>query len=214
MNCTKIDVQNWERKDLFTLYTTDLKLVMNMTADIDVTNLLRFTKKHGLKFYPTMIWVVSKRINARDEFKYCLTKEGELLKWDYVSPSYTDFNPQTEKFVKFVSEYSDDLFTFHDRVMADRAKHKDEVGFVPNQPENFFDISCLPWTRYNSFDVHVYGEGLSLFPIVIWGKYQEEKGKIMMPVSMNIHHAVCDGFHLCRFFKELQEEIDALGKDE
>lgn len=211
MNCTKIDVQNWERKGLFTLYTTDLKLVMNMTVDIDVTNLLRFTKKHGLKFYPTMIWVVSKRMNARDEFKYSLTPQGELLKWDSVSPSYTDFNTETEKFVKFVTEYCDDLFAFHDRVMADRAKHKDEVGFVPDQPANFFDISCLPWTRYKSFDLHVYGDGLSLFPVVIWGKYQEENGKIIMPVTMNIHHAVCDGFHLSRFFKELQEEIDRLG---
>ena len=63
--------------------------------------------------YEMQEWVVSKRMNARDEFKYSLTKEGELLKWDYVSPSYTDFNPETEKFVKFVTEYSDDLQIFH-----------------------------------------------------------------------------------------------------
>ena len=30
-----------------------------------------------------------------------------------------------------------------------------------------------------------------------------------MPVSMNIHHAVADGFHLSRFFIELQELVQA-----
>lgn len=210
MNYTEIDVKNWERKELFELYTTDLRLVINMTVDIDVTHLIDFVKQHDLKFYPTMIWVVSKLMNARDEFKYRLLPDGKLIKWDTVSPSYTDFDPATEKFNKFVTEYCDDLFEFHARVMADREKYRGQVGFLPDQPENFFDISCMPWTRYKAFDIHVYGDGRSLFPIVIWGKYEPENGKMMMPVTMLFHHACGDGFHLSRFFKELQETIDSL----
>ena len=41
---------------------------MNITVDIDVTNIYDFTKEHGLRFYHTMMWVVSKIINSRDEF--------------------------------------------------------------------------------------------------------------------------------------------------
>ena len=37
MNYRKIDIDTWERRDLFKLYTTDLKIVMNMTVDVDVT---------------------------------------------------------------------------------------------------------------------------------------------------------------------------------
>ena len=114
MNYTKIDIEGWERRDLFRLYTTDLKIVMNMTVDVDITNMLAELKKNGLRFYPAMIWVVSRLMNARDEFKYHLTEDGELIKWDYVSPSYTDFNPVTEKFNKFVTEYSPDFKTFYD----------------------------------------------------------------------------------------------------
>ena len=43
-----------------------------------------------------------------------------------------------------------------------------------------------------------------------WGKYNLENGRLMMPLSMNIHHAVADGFHLCRFFNEVQELINNL----
>ena len=39
------------------------------------------------------------------------------------------------------------------------------------------------------------------------------QGRYMMPLTMNIHHAVADGFHLCRFFNEVQELINTLGGD-
>lgn len=207
MNYTKIDIESWERRDLFKLYTNDLKIVMNMTVDVDVTNLVAEVKRNGLRFYPTMIWIVSRLMNSRDEFKYHLTEEGELIRWDYVSPSYTDFNPETEKFNKFVTEYSPDFKTFYDRVVSDCERHRNETGFLPNQPKNVFDISCLPWTTYKSLDLHIYSDGRSLFPIIIWGKYREENGKILMPVTAMLHHAVCDGFNISRLFSELSVAV-------
>lgn len=207
---TKIDINTWKRRDLFKLYTTELPIVMNITVDIDVTNIYDFTKKHGLRFYPTMMWVVSKIINSRDEFKLSLNEKGELIRWGRVSPSYTDFNPETEEFVKFVTEYSDDLYEFHDRVVKDCKKHKNECGFLPDQPKNIFDISCLPWVKYNSLTLHVGGGYKCLFPVVIWGKFEEENGRKVMPVTFNINHAVADGFHASRFFEDLQREINEL----
>ena len=208
MNYTKIDIESWERRDLFKLYTGELKIVMNMTVDVDITTLIKRIKAKGLRFYPTMIWVVSRLMNARDEFKYHLTEEGELIKWDFVSPSYTDFNKETEKFNKFVTEYSPDFKVFYDRVVSDCERHRNESGFIPNQPKNTFDITCLPWTTYKSLDLHIYGDGKSLFPIVMWGKYREENGKILLPVTAMFHHAVIDGFTLCRFFEELSSFIN------
>lgn len=206
---TVIDIESWDRRDLFKLYTTDLKIVMNMTVDVDITSFLNEIKGAGLRFYPAMMWIVARLMNARDEFKYHLTSDGELIKWDYVSPSYTDFNKETEKFNKFVTEYSPDFKTFYDRAVSDMAKHKDEVGFIPNQPKNTFDITCLPWTAYKSLDLHIYGDGKSLFPIVMWGKYRDEGGRVLLPVTAMFHHALSDGFTLCRFFEELSESLKA-----
>lgn len=205
MNYKKIDIEGWERRELFRLYTTDLKIVMNMTVDIDVAPVLNYVRARGMRFYPTMIWIVSKIINSHEEFRYTLRENGELWCWDSVSPSYTDFNPKTGKFVKFTTEYSDDLDEFYARAVSDCERHRWESGFIPNQPENFFDISCLPWTKYKSFDLHVSGDSNArMFPVVIWGKYEETAdGSIMMPVTMNFNHAAGDGYHLCRFFDEL-----------
>lgn len=66
----------------------------------------------------------------------------------------------------------------------------------------------MPWVKYKHFDVHVFDEGKFLAPVVIWGKYEHENGRLMMPLTMNIHHAVADGFHLSSFFNEVQDMIN------
>ena len=157
-----------------------------------------------------MIWIVSKVVNAHDEFKYSWNNTGDLIKWNFISPSYTEFHKEDENFTKLVTEFSDDIFEFSERFMVDKEKHEADRAFVENQPLNFFDVSCLPWVKYSHFDVHVFDEGKFLAPVITWGKYEMSHGRYMMPLTMNIHHAVADGFHLCRFFNEVQELINTL----
>ena len=209
MNYTMIDLNEWSRGNLFQFYIGKMRIVLSLTVDIDVANLKLYSKKTGIPFYPLMLWVVSKVINDHDEFKYSWDNEGNLIRWDYVSPSHTHFHSDDENFTKMVTEYTDDLTEFYGRVMADRERYKNDRAVLDNQPLNFFDVSCLPWVRYNHFDVHVFDEGKFLAPVVTWGKYEQAEGKLLMPLTMNIHHAVADGFHLSRFFNEVQELIDS-----
>ncbi len=210
MKYTEINLETWDRGKLFQFYIDNLRCVMSMTVDIDVAPLKTLVNAHGLKFYPTMMWIVSKVINSHDEFKYNFDGD-KLIRWDYVSPYYADFHKEDEKFVKLVTEYADDLFEFHARYLADQEKYKDFRAFDQTDvPKNTFDVSCLPWVQYKSFDIHVFDSGKYLAPVVTWGKYTIENDKMTMPLSMNIHHAVADGFHLCRFFNEVQELINSL----
>ena len=209
MNYTKVDVDEWSRGSLFQFYIEKMRIVMSLTVDINVALLITYTKKNDLKFYPAMIWVVSKVINSHDEFKYSWDTDGNLIRWDSISPSYTIFNRDDECFSKFVTEYTDDIFEFYQRTVDDQRKYQEERAIIGNQPQNFFDVSCLPWVKYKHFDVHVFDEGKFLAPVLTWGKYEAQNGNALMPLTMNIHHAVADGFHLSRFFNEVQELIDS-----
>lgn len=209
---TKIDQSRWERGELFRFYMEKMRIVMSLTVDLDVTRLIAYTKENGLKFYPSMIWIVSKAVNSHEEFKYGWDQEGNLIRWEFLSPSYTDFHREDENFTKLVTPFSEDLFEFHRSFMEDKEKYREKRAVLSGQPPNFFDVSCLPWVKYRHFDVHVFDEGKFLAPVVTWGKYEKEQGRYKMPLTMNIHHAVADGFHLCRFFNEVQERIDSLGE--
>lgn len=213
MKYEKVNLEEWSRGSLFQFYIDKMRIVMSLTVDIDVAPLLAYTKKNGLKFYPAMIWVVSKVINTRDEFKYGWDVDGNLIRWDFISPSYAVFSRDNECFSKFVTEYTDDIFEFHQRSINDQRKHQKERAIIENQPQNFFDVSCLPWVKYQHFDLHVFDEGKFLAPVVTWGKFEVENDKALMPLTMNIHHAVADGFHLSRFFNEVQKLIDSFNSD-
>ena len=113
-----------------------------------------------------MIWVVSKVINSHDEFKYSWDNDGDLIRWDYISPSYTVFNQEDESFSKFVTKYTDNLLEFYKRTLDDQRKYQTERAIIKNQPQNFYDVSCLPWVRYKHFDVHIFDEGKFLAPVV------------------------------------------------
>ena len=205
MKYTRIDLAEWERGDLFTYYIENMRIVMSLTADIDVTELLAFTRARRLKFYPAMLWVVSRAVNAHDTFRYGWDSDGSLILWDQISPSYADFHREDGNFIKLATAYDEDFFTFYKRCMADRAAHRDRRGIAAHQPPNRFDVSCLPWVRYRHFDLHVFDEGRFLAPVVTWGRFEREGERYRMPLTMNIHHAVADGFHLSRFFLEVQE---------
>ena len=43
-----------------------------------------------------------------------------------------------------------------------------------------------------------------------FGKYYEQDGKVLLPMAVQVHHSVCDGFHVARMFNELQEMCDGL----
>ena len=70
MNYKKVDFSTWPRGDLFQFYMDHMRVVMSLTVDMDVTPLVRFVKQRGMKFYPAMIWVVSRVINVHEAVSY------------------------------------------------------------------------------------------------------------------------------------------------
>ena len=43
---------------------------------------------------------------------------------------------------------------------------------------------------------------------VDWGKYYEKNGKIMIPISVQVHHSFVEGMHVGKFVNGLQEYFD------
>ena len=78
----------------------------------------------------------------------------------------------------------------------------------PGTPENTFPVSMLPWASFQSFNLNLQKGYDYLPPIFTMGKFYREGDNILLPLAVQVHHAVCDGFHLCRLVNELQELLD------
>lgn len=49
MNYIKVNLDEWSRGNLFQFYIEKMRIVMSLTADIDVAPLLTYTRKNNLK---------------------------------------------------------------------------------------------------------------------------------------------------------------------
>ncbi|MCL2018565.1 MAG: CatA-like O-acetyltransferase [Oscillospiraceae bacterium] len=209
MNYKKVSLENWKRGEIFKHFIENLRCVINITADINVSSLRGFCKSENYRFYPTFIYIVTKVINSRDEFKMGYDEDGDLILWDEVFPLYTVFNSESEMLTRLVTAYSSDFQTFYGQIIDDMEKQKSNCDIqFPQKERNVFDVSCLPWLHYKSCDLHVFDSGTYLAPFVSWGKYEKQNGEYKMPLTMQIHHAVADGFHISRFFEDVQFQIE------
>lgn len=206
MNFIIKDKSTWERAEIFQHFVDNLRCVMSLTVEINITDFFQNVHQKQIDFYPAMIWVVSAAVNCREELRMGMNAQGEPGVWDVVSPYYTHFHAEDERFVKIYTEYSPDFDVFYQRYLEDKKRYQHERGFAQKEvPNNTFDVSCLPWAHYQHFDLHVFDAGMYLAPVVTWGKYvKDEQGNVTMPLTLNLHHAVADGYHLCRFFTDVE----------
>jgi len=201
-----IAIDTWSRKPYFEHYLNNVRCTFSMTANIDITRLLSELKKKGIKLYPALIHMISTVVNRHREFRTCFDSDGRLGYWDYMSPSYTIFHDDDKTFSGIWTLYRDEFIEFYNRYLDDMKMYGSVKQFTAkaNEPPNTFPISSIPWVSFTGFNLNVYNEGTYLLPIYTMGKYFQHDEKILLPLSGQFHHAVCDGYHAGVFYNELQ----------
>ena len=211
MNYKIIDRKTYYRKDVFRHFTEDNKCSASMTARIDVTGLAAFSKSAGSKFYLNFLYIVSKVLNSREDYRMgYLWRTDELVCYDVVHPAQYVFHDDPETCSIVYTEYREDYDLFYAGALRDirRAKETREFGFDAANHPNWFDASYIPWISYDSLNVELPDGYLWFPPIVHWGKYREENGRLVMPVSVRLNHAVADGYLIANVFRLLDREIE------
>lgn len=203
----KIDRTTWDREEYFQHYFSHVPCTYSITVKLDITVL----KDRQQKLYPTMLYYLTTVVNRHPEFRTALNEQGELGIYRQMLPSYTVFHKDTETFSEIWTEYSDDYEAFCQAYEADIQRYGAQKGLIgkPDAPKNIFTVSMIPWTTFDGFNLNLQRGYDYLIPIFTMGKYYHENGRTLLPLAIQVHHAVCDGFHVCRFINELQEWINS-----
>lgn len=203
-----IDTSSWKRKPYFDHYFSQIRCTYSITVNIDITNVLLFKDRNKVKLYPLLIYVISKAVNKYEEFRTAINDRGEIGVWETLSPCYTVFHKDSESFSNIWTEWNDDLNLFLSNFEQDskRFGQIDRIDAKPNTPANVFPISSLPWTTFTGFNLNIFADGTYLLPIFTYGKYFKDGNRYLIPLSIQVHHAVCDGFHVSRLINEIQQE--------
>ena len=211
-NYKVIDRETYYRKGVFRHFSEDCKCSVSMTARVDVTDLVRRSRDTGTKFYLNFLYLLTKTLNSREDYRMAwLWQTNELICYDVIHPIQYVFHEDTETCTPVYTTYREDYAAFYADALRDleRAKETREYGLDAANHPNWFDASYIPWLSYDSLHIELPDGYLYLAPIVNWGRYREENGRLVMPVSLRLNHAVADGYLIAKAFRLLRQEIDA-----
>lgn len=210
MNYKIIDKEKYYRKGVYRHFTQDCKCSSSMTARIDVTDLVDYSKRTDTKFYINFLYLLTKVLNSRDDYKMSyIWQTNELICYDKINPIQYVFHEDTETCSPVYSTYYEDYETFYKAAVDDieTAKENREYNLDSENHPNWFDASYISWLSYDSLNIELPDGYLYFLPIINWGKYREENGKLMMPITVRLNHAVADGYLIANVFRLLELEI-------
>ncbi len=206
----KIERPNWDRDKVFEDYTSTIPCTYSMTVNVDITIFLKQIKDNKLSFIPCILHGISKIVNKHKEFRMDIDNDGDIGYYDTSNPCFTIFHEEKECFSNVWTQYDEDMEKFVNNYNDDILKYKNNAeNSKPIQNKNLFNVSVIPWVSFTGFNLNLQ-KGYEYFPpIFTIGKYFNDVDKVLLPLSIQVHHAVCDGFHLARFINELQEHLNS-----
>lgn len=206
---TLLDLENWKRKSTYEFFKTFDVPFYNITANVDVTALKNFCIKNKLSFFLTTLFLSQKTINQLDNFKLRLAPDGVRQYENMQAGSTILLDDETFAFCYFPIEH--ELLEFIKKGEKAIASFKAQPDFAPREGDlNMIYYSSIPWISFTSFQHPRKNEENDSVPRIVFGKYFEQNGKILMPVSVEVHHSLVDGFHVGKYFELFEKEITTL----
>lgn len=175
---------------------------------LDVTPLLRLSRRAGLKFNMLLCWCIGKAASGVKEF-YMLPVGRELLRYDALAVN-TIVKDRTGEVSSCDVPFSDSLTRFNadylrlTRQVSETCKNHDLTDSMVIGTSAIVDTELDGAVGMNS--------GIFNNPFIIWGRYRKGLFQTTLPLSFQFHHTQMDGAHAGRFLQRLQENIYTIQK--
>ena len=200
---TEVNPKDTDRAEAFEMWMTSPMPMVTLTKTFDVSNLLKASRKSGVKFNALLCWCIGKAATQVKEF-YLLPEQDKLYQYDSIAVNVIVNNikgainscdiPFTEDIAKFVDTYN---------VLTKRAAAECKSSFLDDYM--IVGTSAMVQTELDCI-VNQYTDKFCN-PMVMWGKYRKGWFKTTLPVSFQFHHVQMDGGHGAMFLELLQKEI-------
>ena len=174
---------------------------------LDVTNLIKISKKKHMKFNMLLDFCIGKAAVSVKEF-YILPVGEKLIKYDRIAVN-TIVKNKTGEVSSCDISYTDDLEKFN----QDYLKYTMQVAESCRDRDLSNDSMVIGTSAIIDTEIDgAVGMNSGIFnnPFIIWGRYRRKLFRYYLPLSFQFHHTQMDGAHAGQFFRTLQSEINGL----
>jgi chloramphenicol O-acetyltransferase type A len=203
-----IDLDSWPRREHYEIYRRFDYPHFNVTAEIGVDALLSVPRRQNASLTIVITYLLARTANLLADFRIRIRGE-EVIEHERVHPSITILTPN-DLFsfctIKYLPDFMEFAALANERIAHVREQPTLEDG--PGQDDLLF-MTSIPWLSFTSFMHPIHMHPADSIPRMAWGKIHLVGGRQMMPLSVQVHHALMDGLHVARFFEAMQENCDA-----
>ena len=174
---------------------------------LDVTNLIKISKKKHMKFNMLLDFCIGKAAVSVKEF-YILPVGEKLIKYDRIAVN-TIVKNKTGEVSSCDISYTDDLEKFN----QDYLKYTIQVAEACQDRDLSNDSMVIGTSAIIDTEIDgAVGMNSGIFnnPFIIWGRYRRKLFRYYLPLSFQFHHTQMDGAHAGQFLRNLQSEINGL----
>lgn len=203
----ELDPRQTPRAAAFELWMNVPMPMVTLTKTLDVTRLVRLSRRPGLKFNLLLCWCIGRAASRVEEF-YTLPVGDKLIHYGNLAVN-TVVALEDGSIATCDVPFSGSLDQFRRDYLALTAQVR-ETGkpYDLNGDYMVIGASALPQTEIDGA-VNIYA-GFYNNPFLVWGKYRKKFLRASLPISFQFHHTQMDGGHAARFLEELQREIRGL----
>lgn len=202
----EIDPQETTRAYAFEMWMNAPMPMITFFKTLDVTHLVRISKKKRLKFTMLMCGCIGRAASNINEF-YMLPADGKLIQYERLAVCTIVANRMGEVSSCDIP-FSEDWHQFN----ADYLRLTQQVAATGRNHDlpDCMVIGTSALARYEIDGAVGMYSGVFNNPFLIWGKYKKRFLRTTLTVSFQFHHTQMDGAHAARFLDNLQKEIEGI----
>ena len=180
--------------------------MVTLFKTLDVTRLVKLSKRRNLKFNMLMCWCIGKAASKVKEF-YLLPEGDKLMQFDSLAVNTIVLNKENEVSSCDIP-FSEDLSAFNEQYLK-LTKEVAETCRNHDLPDSMV-IGTSALAQYDIDGAVGMYSGIYNNPFLIWAKYKRSFFRTTLKVSFQFHHTQMDGAQAARFLDELQRVIRSL----
>ncbi|MFO7176895.1 CatA-like O-acetyltransferase, partial [Enterococcus faecium] len=77
----------------------------------------------------------------------------------------------------------------------------EEVVVGDEEPDDLLYITSVPWVTFSSIMHPTHQQQHDSVPRIAWGKFEHQGERLVMPLSVQAHHALVDGVHIGKYYE-------------
>ena len=203
-----IDLTQDPRQGQFAYFRTLANPYVGVTVEVDVTDLLAWTRETGHKFFLPFLYAVVRAANDVPELRRRIRGE-QVVEYDECPSSHTAALPDGA-YCYCTLRADRPLAEFLPYAAAEQARAKAAPSMDDGEAaESLLFLSCVPCFSYTALTQPTPTPADSN-PRITWGRYYRREGRDRVPVTLLVNHALVDGIHIARFYEALDREVKVI----